>query len=208
MHTTSRSTATGSSGRPAWRGTALAMASLLALSSCEAASSLICRREAIRATLRAPLIAGEDALNDTMAGNFEADDDENPELDAIEAAIEGRALAARGVSMWLQRGLDHTLNVSLWFPTPFRPGDVIPVVATHSSDRASWGTIPNPPAGLSVGIRLDAFVAESASGTARVLTVDPLRVDVDVVATGSGREVRIDGTLSVRHVSWTESCFQ
>jgi hypothetical protein len=205
---TTPSTPTASDGRQGNRAAALAGAALLAISGCEATRPWLCQREAIRATLRAPLVSGEDAVNDTLAGNFEADDDENPELDAIEAAIDGRALPARGVSMWLQRGLDHTLNLSLWFPTPLRPGDVIPVVATHSADRASWGTIPNPPAGLSVGIRLDAFVAESARGSARVLSVDPLSVDLDVVAAGTGREVRIAGALAVRHVSWTESCFQ
>jgi hypothetical protein len=110
--------------------------------------------------------------------------------------------------MWLQRGLDHTLNLSLWFPTPLRPGHVLPVVGAHSADRAFWGTIPNSPAGLSVGMRLDDFVATSASGSARVLAVDPLRVDLHVVASGSGRQLPIDGILAVGHVRWTESCFE
>jgi hypothetical protein len=85
---------------------------------------------------------------------------------------------------------------------------VLPVVGVHSAERATWGTIPNPPAGLSVGLQLDNFVATSASGSARVVGVDPLRVDLDVVATGSGRQFAIDGILAVEHESWTESCFQ
>jgi len=177
----------------------------LALSAC---GSVICRREAIRAVLRAPLLTGEDALSDEMAGNFESDRDENPELEAIESAIEGQAIDGRGVSMWLQRGLNHTLNLTLRFPTPLRAGDVLPVVGVHSADRASWGTFPNPPAGLTVGLRLDDFVATSAGGTARVVGVNPLRVDLDVVAAGSGRQHAIKGVLTVRHESSTDSCFQ
>ena len=184
---------------------ALLSAALLALPAC---GSFLCRHEAIRATLRTPLVSGEDALSDTAAGNLESRSGESPVLDSIEDAIEGRTIAGRGVSMWLQRGLDHTLNLSLWFPTPLRPGDVLPVVGVHSAVRASWGTIPNPPAGLSVGIQLDNFVATAASGTARVVGVDPLRIDLDVVATGSGRQFPIDGILAVEHESWTESCFQ
>jgi hypothetical protein len=184
---------------------ALLSAALLVIPGC---GSFLCRHEAIRATLRTPLLSGEDAFNDTAAGNLESRSGESPLLDSVEDAIEGRTIAGRGVSMWLQRGLDHTLNLSLWFPTPLRPGDVLPVVGVHSAERATWGTIPNPPAGLSVGLQLDNFVATSASGSARVVGVDPLRVDLDVVATGSGRQFAIDGILAVEHESWTESCFQ
>ena len=72
-----------SDGRQGNRAAALASAALLAISACEATRPWLCQREAIRATLRAPLVSGEDAVNDTLAGNFEADDDENPELDAV-----------------------------------------------------------------------------------------------------------------------------
>jgi hypothetical protein len=172
------------------------------------ACGVLCQREAIRGTLPMPLVSGEDALTDTMAGNFESDRDENAELDALEDAIAGRTLAGRGVSMWLQRGLDHTLNVSLRLPTPLRTGDVLPVVGVHSPDQPFWGTIANPPAGLSVGVRLDDFVATAATGSARVVGLSPLRLELDVVASGSGRQAAIDGTLTVRHESSTESCFQ
>jgi hypothetical protein len=168
----------------------------------------VCRREAIRAVLRAPLLSGEDALSDEFAGNFESDRDENPELEAIESAIEGQTISGRGISIWLQRGLDHTVNLTLRFPTPLRSGDVLPVVGAHSADRTTWGTFSNPPAGLTVGLRLDDFVATAASGTARVVGVDPLRIDLDVVASGSGRQHAIKGPLSVRHENSTESCFQ
>ena len=79
------------------------------------------------------------------------------------------------------------MNVSLWFPTPLRPGDVLPVVGAHSSTRGfSWGTIPDPPAGLSVAVSLDDFAATSATGTARVLGVEfrPLLHRDDVVDRG------------------------
>jgi hypothetical protein len=177
--------------------------SLLLLPAC----GFVCRREAIRATLPAPLVSGEDALNTTMAGNFESDRDENPELEAIEDAIEGRTLSGRGISIWMQRGLDHTLNMTLRLPTPLREGDVLPVVGVHAPDQF-WGTIANPPAGLSVSMRLDDFVATSATGTARVVGIDPLRIDLDLVASGSGRQAAIEGLLTVRHESSTESCFQ
>ena len=169
----------------------------------------VCRDEAIRATLRTPLQSGEDALSDEFAGNFESDRDANAELEALETAIGGNALGGRGVSMWLQRGLDHTVNLSLWFPTPFRTGDVLPVVGTHSADRgAFWGMVPNPPAGVSVGVRLDSFVATSATGTARVVGLDPLRIDLDVVASGSGRQFPLQGRLTVRHETSTGTCFE
>ena len=169
----------------------------------------VCRDEAIRATLRTPLVSGEDALSDEFAGNFESDRDENPELEMIERAIEGDAIGGRGISMWLQRGLDHTVNLSLWFPTPLRSGDVLPVVGVHSADSgAFWGTVPNPPAGLSVGVRLDAFVATSAAGSARLVRLDSLAIDLDVVASGSGRQFPIQGRLSVRHETSTGTCFE
>ena len=183
----------------------LVVAALFTTAGC---GSFVCRREAIRGVLRAPLLSGEDALSDELAGNFESDRDENPELEAIESAIEGQAITGRGVSMWLQRGLDHTLNLSLKFPTPFRAGDVLPVTGVHSADGAFWGTVTNPAAGLSVGLRLDDFAATSASGSARVVGVDPLRIDLDVVASDAGRQHAIKGTLTVRHESSTESCFQ
>jgi hypothetical protein len=184
---------------------AVLCAALVATSGC---GSWVCRNEAIRATLRAPLLSGEDALSDVLAGNFESARDENPELEALERVIEGQALSGRGVSMWLQRGLDHTLNLTLRFPTPLRSGDVLPVTGVHSSDRASWGTFPNPTPGLSVGLRLDGFVATAATGTARVVGVDPLRVELDVVVSGGGVQHAIRGTLDVRHETSTDSCFQ
>ena len=111
--------------------------------------------------------------------------------------------------MWLQRGVEHTLNVSLRFPTPLRVGNVLPVVETHVPDRPFWGTFGMPPtAGVSVGVRLDAFVATSTTGSARVVRLDPLAVDLQIVAVGPGRQVSIDGTLTVRHESATESCFE
>jgi hypothetical protein len=180
-------------------------AALVATSGC---GSWVCRNEAIRATLRAPLLSGEDALSDVLAGNFEAKHDESPEMEALEGAIEGQAIAGRGVSMWLQRGLDHTLNLTLRLPTPLRSGDVLPVTGVHSSDRASWGTFANPTPGLSVGLRLDGFVATAASGTARVVAVDPLRIDLDLVVAGGGIQHAIKGTLNVRHETSTDSCFQ
>jgi hypothetical protein len=65
-------------------------------------------------------------------------------------------------------------------PTPLRAGQTLPVVAAHSADRgAFWGTVANPPAGVSVGVRLDSFLVSAAAGTARVLGVDPLRIDLD-----------------------------
>jgi hypothetical protein len=131
---------------------------LLALTNCGKLDEVICDHEAIRATLRTAPVSGEDSDTDTLAGNLEARRDENAELDAVEAAIDGRALSGRGVSMWLQRGLDHTLNLSLWVPTPLRRGDVLQVVGTHA-DRPFWGTIASPPDGLSVGVRLDDFIA-------------------------------------------------
>jgi hypothetical protein len=184
---------------------AVVVAALFASSAC---GSFLCRREAIRGVLRAPLLTGEDALSDEMAGNFEDRRDENPELEALESAIEGQTISGRGVSMWLQRGLDHTLNLSLKFPTPLRSGDVLPVTGAHRADQPFWGTVTNPSAGVSVGLRLDAFEATSASGSARVVGVDPLRIDLDVIASGSGRQHAIKGTLTVRHESWTDSCFQ
>jgi hypothetical protein len=89
--------------RGAMRGftASLLGASLLLIPGCGAVGSLVCRHEAIRATLRTPLVSGEDAGTDTLAGNLEARNDENTELDAVETAIEGRTLAGRGVSMWL-----------------------------------------------------------------------------------------------------------
>jgi hypothetical protein len=184
----------------------LLAAALPALSAC--GTAFFCPREAIRGTLQTPLVGGEDAVNDTLAGNLESRRDENPELTAVAAAIEGRALGGRGVSMWLQRGLDHTLNLSLRLPTPLRAGDVLAVVEAHATRTPFWGTIPNPPAGLSVGVTLDAFVATSASGSARVLGVDPLRLELDVVAAGPGRQVPIDGILTVRYETEADSCFE
>jgi hypothetical protein len=55
---------------------------------------------------------------------------------------------------------------------------------------------------------VDDLMATSATGTARVVGVDPLTVDLEVVASGAGRQLPIDGLLTVRHVTWTESCFQ
>lgn len=185
----------------------LLAATFLASAGC-GAGSLICRREAIRATLRTPLNAGEDASNDILAGNLESRRDENPELTAIDLAIEGRTLSGRGITIQLQRGLDRNLWVTLRLPTPLRTGAVLPVVEVHSPDRAMWGTFPNPPSGLSVGVRLVGFVASSASGSARVIGLDPLRVDVEVVASDGGQQVVLDGLLNVEHDTWTESCFQ
>jgi hypothetical protein len=186
-------------GRMRW-----AVAAALLGSGC---GSFLCDEEAIRAILRAPLVSGEDALGDTLAGNLEARRDESAVLDAVEAAIEGRPLPGRGLSVWLQRGLDHTLDVSLRFPTPLRPGDALPVVGVHARG-SFWGTVPDPPPGVTVGVKLDAFEATSAGGTARVVGVDPLRVDLDILASGPGRELRIAGRLTVRHETSTESCFQ
>jgi hypothetical protein len=180
----------------------------LALAAC-GAGSLVCREEAIRGTLRAPVVSGEDAGTDVLAGNVESRVGENPELDLLQAAIEGRAIGGRGLAMWLQRGLDHTLNLSLRFPTPLRTGDVLPVVHTHVPDRPFWGTWGNPPTGgSSVGVRLDGFEATSATGTARVVGLNPLVVELHIVASGPGRQLPIDGTLTVRHETSTESCFE
>ena len=170
---------------------------------------LVCREEAIRGTLRSALVSGEDATNDVLAGNVESRVAESFELDALQTAIAGGTINGRGVAKWLQRGLDHTLNLSLRFPTPFRVGDVLPVVQTHVPDRPFWGTFGMPPsAGISVGVRLDAFVATSATGSARVVGLDPLTVELHLVAAGPGRQLPIDGTLIVRHESSTESCFE
>jgi hypothetical protein len=81
------------------------------------------------------------------------------------------------------------------------------VVEVHSRG-AFWGTIPDPPAGVSVGVRLDSVVASSASGSARVLGVDPLRIQLDIAASGSGRQLPINGMLVLAHESWTQSCFE
>jgi hypothetical protein len=141
----------------------------VALTAC-GEGSLVCREEAIRGTLRAPLVSGEDAGTDVLAGNVESRIDESPELNLLQAAIEGRTIGGRGLAMWLQRGLDHTLNLSLRFPTPLRTGDMLPVVQTHVPDRPFWGTFGNPPTGgISVGVRLDGFEATSVTGTARVV---------------------------------------
>jgi hypothetical protein len=169
---------------------------------------LICRREAIRATLPMPLVAGEDSPHGELAGNLEADRDESAELDRIESAISGGSIGGRGLSMWLQRGLDHTINLSLRLPTPLHEGDVLQVTEVHAADRPFWGTVATSPAGLSVGVQLDSYMATSATGTARVIELDPLRLELDVVTSGVGRELPIRGTLLVRHESLTESCFQ
>jgi hypothetical protein len=183
-------------------------AAVLGLASC-GQGSLVCREEAIRGTLPAPLVTGEDATNTVLAGNLESRVGENVELDAIQAAIEGRSINGRGLAMWLQRGLDHTLNLSLRVPTPLRLGDVLPVVETHVPDRPFWGTFGMPPTGgISVGVRLDAFVATSTTGTARVAGLGPLNLELHLVASGSGRQLPIDGTLTVRHETSTGSCFQ
>jgi hypothetical protein len=65
-----------------------------------------------------------------------------------------------------------------------------------------------PTAGISVGVRLDAFVATSATGSARVVRLDPLAVELHILAAGPGRQLPIEGTLTVRHESSTESCFE
>ena len=136
---------TGGLERPMRRSIAAAVvvAVLVGTSGC---GSFVCRREAIRAVLRAPLTSGKDALSDELAGNFESDRDENPELEAVESAIEGQALSGRGVSMWLQRGLDHTLNLTLRLPTPLRSGDVLPVVGVHRRPGV-LGDLPEPAGG-------------------------------------------------------------
>ena len=174
-----------------------------------ACGGIVCREEAIRGTLKSPLVSGEDATSDVLAGNVESRVGESFELDALQTAIAGGTINGRGLAMWLQRGVDHTLNVSLRFPTPLRVGDVLPVVATHVPDSPFWGTFGMPPnAGISVGVRLDAFVAESATGSARVVGLDPLVVDLHIRAVGPGRQLSIDGPLTVRHESSTESCFE
>jgi hypothetical protein len=188
-------------------GRALVSGAALAGSACS--EGLICEREAIRGTLRAPLASGEDATTDVLAGNLEARVGENVELDALQAAIQGESINGRGLAMWLQRGLNHTLDLSLRFPTPLRVGDVLPVVETHVPTRPFWGTFGMPPAGgVSVGVRLDTFQATSATGSVRVVALGPLNADVDIVATGQGRQLRVVGTLIVRHETSTESCFQ
>jgi hypothetical protein len=187
---------------------ALLAGAAVALSAC-GEGSLVCREEAIRGTLRAPLVSGEDAGTDVLAGNVESRVGENRELDYLQAAIEGRAIGGRGLAMWLQRGLDHTLNLSLRFPTPLRTGDMLPVVQTHVPDRPFWGTFGNPPTGgISVGVRLDGFEATSVTGTATVVGLSPLVVDMHIVASGAGRQLPIDGTLTVRHETSTASCFE
>jgi hypothetical protein len=101
------------------------------------------------------------------------------------------------------------LNVSLRFPTPLRAGEVLPVVEAHVPDRPFWGTFGRPPsAGLSVGVRLDGFVATSSTGSARVVRLDPLAVDLHILARGPGRQLQVEGTLTVRHESNTGSCFE
>jgi hypothetical protein len=85
---------------------------------------------------------------------------------------------------------------------------MLSVVEVHRVDRPFWGTLSNAPSGLSLGMRLDDFMATSATGTARVVGVDPLTVHLEAVASGAGRQLPIDGLLTVRHVTWTESCFQ
>jgi hypothetical protein len=187
---------------------ALVGAAVIGLSAC-GAGGLVCREEAIRGTLRTSLVSGEDATSDVLAGNVESRVGESFELDALQTAIAGGTINGRGLAMWLQRGVDHTLNVSLRFPTPLRAGDVLPVVETHVPDRPFWGTFGLPPTpGNSVGVRLDAFVATSATGSARVVRLDPLAVELHILAAGPGRQLPIEGTLTVRHESSTESCFE
>ena len=83
------------------------------------------------------------------------------------------------------------------------------VVQTHVPDRPFWGTWGNPPTGgISVGVRLDGFEATSTTGTARVVGLSPLTVELHVVASAPGRQLPIDGTLTVRHETSTESCFE
>jgi hypothetical protein len=187
---------------------ALFGAVVVGLSACSE-GRLLCREEAIRGTLRSPLVSGEDAASEVLAGNLESRIGENVELDALQTAIAGGTINGRGLAMWLQRGIDHTLNVSLRFPTPLRAGDVLPVEETHVPDRPFWGTFGMPPtAGISVGVRLDAFVATSTTGSARVVRLDPLVVDVHILAVGPGRQLAIEGTLMVQHDSSTDSCFE
>ena len=83
------------------------------------------------------------------------------------------------------------------------------MVETHVPDRPFWGTFGMPPtAGISVGVRLDAFVATSTTGSAQVVRLDPLAVDLHILAVGPGGQIPIDGTLTVRHESSTVSCFE
>jgi hypothetical protein len=169
---------------------------------------VLCDREALRASLRTPLVAGEDATSDVLVGNLEGERDAVADLDALELAIQGGGIGGRGISIWLQRGLDHTLNLTLRLPTPLRAGDVLTVTAVHSGERPFWGTLANPPAGLSVGVTLDAFQATAVGGTARVAGLEPLRVDLDLLASGAGRQFALGGRLTVAHETFSESCFE
>ena len=186
----------------------MVLAAAVALHGCGAsAPPFFCPSEALRASLRTALLPGEDAATDVLVGNFEARRDENIELDAVEGAIEGRTLG-RGISIWVQRGFNRPLSVSVRVPTPLRPGDVFRVRAVHRIDNPFWGTVAGLTEGASVGVLLETTAATAAEGEVRVVNIDPLRLELDFVATAGGRALPIRGPLEVRHETFNDSCFE
>jgi hypothetical protein len=178
---------------------------LLALTAACSAAPFVCRNEALRAVLPTVRVVGEDALNDTLAGNLESDEALQAEFEALESAFEGQDINS-AAAWYMERGLDQPLRVSFLMATPARQGDVFQV--SHVSFRPLWGTVPETGALFAMGIEMNDFTATSITGTARVVGVDPFRMEVDVVASNDGRQVPIRGTLVIRHETMIESCFE